>query len=308
MTRRLILDCDTGTDDALAVMLAALHPELELLGVSCVWGNHCVAATTENTLRVLEHIGYTGIPVYAGLDAPSVQRLVPVQAQSLRTAYLPLPPASRSAQEQPAVPWLVDTLRHDAGPVTLVTTGPLTNIAAALRLDRGLVEAVEEVVVMGGTRSVRTSVTPYAERNVWNDPAAADAVLHAGFHRLTLVTLDATYQALMGAADCADLEALGTPAAEAAAMFVTQRVADYRDVPGLDGRAPVHDPLTVAYLLESGMLDIEVASVRVELDDPVTYGRTRLDLFGIANARVALGCDRELFLSVLGETLGGTGR
>lgn len=307
MARRLILDCDTGTDDAVAIMLAALHPELELLGVSCVGGNHCVAATTENTLRVLERIGCGGIPVYAGLDVPLVQRPVPLEAESLRAAYLPLPPASRSAQDRPAVSWLVDALRHDAGPVTLVTTGPLTNVAAALRLDGGLVEVVEEVVVMGGTHSVRTSVTPYAERNVWNDPAAADAVLRAGFGRLTLVTLDATHQALMGDADCADLEAMGTPAARAAAMLVAQRVADYRDAPGLDGRAPVHDPLTIAHLLEPGMLGLEVASVRVELDDPVTYGRTQLDFSGAANARVALSCDRELFLSVLGETLGRTG-
>jgi inosine-uridine nucleoside N-ribohydrolase len=273
---RVVLDCDTGTDDAIAIMLAALHPSLELLGVSTVFGNHPVDETTANTQAVVDLVG-ADVPVVRGLGGPG-------------------------PGEAPAVEWLVSTLRP--GGVTLVATGPLTNVAAAVTADRSLASCVDEVVVMGGTRSIRTSVTPYAERNIWNDPEAADVVLRAGFPRLTLVTLDATYQALMGPAEVDALRALGTPAGSAAASYVEQRIADYADLPSLGGRAPVHDPLCVAHLLDPSVVDLVDAAVTVELADRERRGQSVIDESGPPNARVALGCDRDRFLQTVLAALG----
>ena len=274
--RRVVLDCDTGTDDAIALMLAALAPALDLLGVTTVFGNHPVEQTTANTQEVVDLLG-VDVPVVRGL-------------------------AAAGPGGAPAVDWLVSTL--SPGGVTLVATGPLSNVAAAVAAQPGLVDAVDELVVMGGTRDITTSVTPYAERNVWNDPEAADAVLRAGFRRLTMVMLDATYQALLGPDDVAALRALGTPAATAAAGYVEERIADYADLPELDGRAPVHDPLTIAVLLDPAVVSLVDAHVTVELDDPERRGQTEVDESGVPNARVALVCDRPRFLALLRDGLG----
>lgn len=272
--RPVVLDCDTGADDAVAIMLTALAPELELLGVTTVFGNHPVAETTANTAAVLALLGVDAA-VVPGLAGPGPGRA-------------------------PAVDWLVSTLR--AGGVTLVATGPLSNVAAALTAAPDLVEAVDELVVMGGTHAVTTGVTGYAERNVWADPEAADAVLRAGFRRLTLVTMDAAYDALLGPDDVAALRALGTPAATAAADFVEDRIAEHGGRAG--GRAPVPDPLAVAHLLDPVVLAPVDARVTVELADRERRGRTVIGGSGPPNARVALGCDRARFLALLGDRLG----
>ena len=290
MPRRVILDCDTGTDDAIAIMVAALHPQLELVAVTTVWGNADVRVTTENTLRVLRHIGRSDIPVHAGLGGPS----------------------ERGAPVQPAVEWLVETLRAPTDRVTLVATGPLTNLAAALAAEPRIVDAVDELVVMGGSHAI-PGVTPSAERNFWNDPAAASAVLAAGFERLVLVPLDATYAAALTAGDCARLRDLGTPAATAAAAFIAERIRDYRDVAAFGDRqaAPVHDPLTIAYLVAPEVVSFTPARVEVETRDPRTVGRTVMDFGALTadppNALVALDADATAFRDVLESTLGAGG-
>lgn len=271
MPRPVVLDCDTGTDDAVAIMMAALHPALELLGVCCVFGNHPVEQTTANTRRVLAAIGCGEVPVLPGAPAAG-------------------------AEESTAVDWLVALLRRTPEPVTVVATGPLTDIAAALRRDPTLVQAVEELVVMGGNFTVE--VAGPVERNTGNDPAALATVLAAGLRRLVLVPLDATYQAPMGAAEISALRALGTPAATLAAGCVEERIEVYRSVPGMDGRAPVHDPLTIGHLLDPAVVQLSPRRVAVD-----RTGRTSL-VDGAANALVALGCDAARFRDLLLRTLG----
>ena len=149
---KVILDVDTGTDDAIAIMLAALHPAIELLGVTTVAGNASVAHTTENSLRVLDHIG-RDVPVFRGAAGP----LVPSSAvadQSARSRkihgeHLALPPARSAAQGRRAAEFLIDSF-GEASDVVLVPTGPLTNIATALTLDPGLAERIPRIVLMGG--------------------------------------------------------------------------------------------------------------------------------------------------------------
>ncbi|MDQ4008977.1 MAG: nucleoside hydrolase [Actinomycetota bacterium] len=306
MARNLILDCDTGVDDAVAIMLAALHPRLRLLGVTTVWGNAEVAVTTDNTLRVLDHIGRADVPVFSGLDRPLLPRddTPPGRPHHVGSPYLPLPAAAGTAFEQPAVEWLVETLRAATEQVTLVATAPLTNVATAVRLEPRLVEAVAEVVVMGGSHAVG-NVTASAERNVWSDPAAAAVVLSAGFERLVLVPLDATHDAALTEVHCRILGDLGTPAGAAASMFVADRIRAYGHDPALHQQhaAPVHDALTVAYLVAPEVLTLRHVHVAVETTDRPTYGRTVMDLDHSTgsppNAHVALSADPALFFEVL---------
>lgn len=309
--RPLVLDCDTGTDDAIAIMLAALHPALDLRGVSAVWGNLDVGHTADNSLRVLDHVGRTDVPVLRGAAGPLAEAPDAAAHRRDLPRALPLTPSRRSVGEQPAVEWLVETLRAATEPVTLVPTGPLTNVALLVAADPRLVEAVDEVVLMGGGHAVG-NVTPSADRNVWCDARAAHTVLTAGFRRLVMVTLDATYRATLDLDRCAQLRGLGTPAATAAATLVEERIEQYAGAGGVPpSAAPVHDPLTVAYLLDPGVVELRPVHVAVETSGLLTYGRTVIDVHGVtgrpANAHVALTADADRYFAVLRSTLGGTG-
>jgi inosine-uridine nucleoside N-ribohydrolase len=300
MTTPVILDCDTGTDDAVAIMAAALHPDLTLLGVTTVWGNHDVRYTTDNTLRVLDHIGRGDVPVHAGRNEPFRPRESPLPSgRDDLPSTLDLPAPRSAARTSDAVGWLVETLRAADDPVTLVPTGSLTNIAAAIEAAPDIVGAVRRVVALAGTH-LEPGVRPLVERNVWCDPEAAAYVAAAGFDDLTFVGMDATFAAALDAADADRLTSLGTPAGEAAGRFQRQRIEVY------GGRsAPLHDPLAVAALLDEGVVRTEPAAVAVELDPGPTYGRTAYELGAEhPTVRVALDADRSRFLTFLCEALG----
>lgn len=308
--RRIILDVDTGNDDAVAIMMAGLHPDIELLACTTVAGNLPVANTTENTLRVLHHIGRGDVPVFRGLGAPFAPHPFPTpegftsSATPVHQRELDLAPSGAVAQPQTAVEWLVETLRTSTERTTLVPVGPLTNIAAAVTLAPEIVDAVEEIVIMGGSAS-HGNETPQAEFNIFGDPVAAHVVMNAGFERLTLVTLDATRKARVTTAQCRELEMLGTPGSTA-----TARILDYY-IEGNSGKSPgsaaVHDALRIAYLLDPSVLDVARMHVGVDTVGFHTYGRTLVDPTGIGgkppNASVATGADPERFFDLLRSTL-----
>jgi inosine-uridine nucleoside N-ribohydrolase len=308
MSVPVVLDCDTGTDDAVALLVAALHPGLDLLGVTTVWGNHDVAHTTDNSLRVLDLVGRGGVGVHPGRNAPVRPRI-----EELPSGRVDLPstlpiPAATTVAGSPAVEWLVETLRAAPRPVTLVATGPLTNLAAVVAADPRVVDAVDRLVALAGTHRER-GVTPYAERNVWCDPEAASDVLGAGFRDVLLVTVDATFSAPLTHEDTARLRAVGTLAAATAADLVEDRIDWYRRDPAMAalGAAPLHDPLAVACLLDPEAVQVRDASVTVERADPTSYGATRFSFTGEAPVgapvRVALGADHDRFLDLLCTTL-----
>lgn len=310
---KVILDVDTGTDDAVAVMLAALHPEIELIACTTVFGNHEVARCTDNTLRVLDHIGRGDIPVHGGLAGPLLP--VPVEADPmaeasgtpLHLAELPLPPALSTAQRAPAVEVLIETFRATTEPITLVATGCLTNVAAAVAAEPALVAAVADLRIMGGGHEVG-NVTPSAEANIYRDPEAAAVVLGAGFRRLTLVLLDATHRALVTREHCERLTALGTPAALATAAFVEHRIVghDATQPMALAGSAPVHDAVCVASIVEPDVITTRRLNVVVETAGHHTRGRTVVDAHHRSgrrpNASVAFDADAERFVDLLERT------
>ncbi|MFI6024655.1 nucleoside hydrolase [Amycolatopsis magusensis] len=314
MVRRLILDVDTGTDDAVAIMHAALHPELELLGVTTVSGNVGLANTTDNTLRVLDVIGRSDIPVYAGLAHPIARRGFPGQkhyerdtARDMHGTSLPLPEARFQAQDVTAVEYLLETLRSATEQLTLVPVGPLSNIATVLAIDPSLVDAVDELVVMGGAHA-HGNVTASAEFNIWADPEAAAMVFSAGFERLTLVPLDATHQALVTRADCAAMAALGTPAGTAAADLITRRIDACSAGSGISATdaAPVHDAVCTAYLVRPDIVSTQHVHVTVDTESTLTVGRTVMDTrpnaTGTPNAHVAFSAHAATLVAELTST------
>ena len=234
MATKIILDVDTGTDDAVALMTAALSPDLELVGATVVNGNTNVDSCTENTLRVFDWIGMPDVPVHRGMSRP----LARPQATQLNPAtrihgdLLDLPPATRSADDGHAVDWLIDTYLASDGDITLVPVGPLTNVATAIQKEPRILERIPEIVIMGGAHDHGNS-TASAEFNIWLDPEAARIVVNCG-RPIRMVPLDATHRALVSGDDCAALRALGTPAGEAAARFVEKRIEGY------DATQPMH--------------------------------------------------------------------
>lgn len=297
-------------------MLAALHPDLELVGCTTVRGNLQIHDTTDNTLRVLDHIGRGDVGVYQGLGgdfAPNPYPIPPGTDRSrgkLHARHLPIPEPTSVKRDTPGVEWLVETLRATTEQITLVPVGPLTNIAAAITADPGIIDTVDEIVVMGGGHEIG-NVTPSAEFNIWKDPVAADVVVQAGFERLVLVPLDATHQANISADQCQELQALATPAGSAAAAFISQRIAGYDQTQPMArlGTAPVHDALCVAYLIQPDVVDLHHYHVAIETTGFLTYGRTVIDTHrrGIhePNTYVAMSADARRFYDLLKSTFAG---
>jgi inosine-uridine nucleoside N-ribohydrolase len=310
---KLILDVDTGTDDAVALMLAALHPALDLVGATTVNGNVPVDMTTENTLRVFDHIG-RNVPVYRGLAAPlarpdfPVPRDTPVPGTTrVHGDYLDIPSARSAAAAASAVEFLIETYRNAADEIVLVPTGPLTNVAAALKAEPRLVQLIPEIVLMGGGHYCG-NITPLAEFNIWADPEAARVVFTCGIPRLTIVPLDATHRALLTLADCDALDALGTPAATACATFTRRRITGYdRDQPmERPGTAPVHDALCVAAVIDRSVITTRKVHADVETHGELTVGQTVFDVAARGgeppNADVAFDADERKFVRLLLST------
>jgi inosine-uridine nucleoside N-ribohydrolase len=316
MSRKLILDVDTGTDDAVAIMLAALHPALELVGVTTVNGNVEVQHGTDNTLRVLDHVGRADVPVHEGLSRPLVRPDFPVPraerdlAGQIHGRTLPIPATHRRKAATGAVEFLIETYRQATEEIVLVPVAPLSNIAAALALDPKFVERVPEVVIMGGGHEIG-NVTPAAEFNIWCDPEAAAMVLSAGFRKVTLVPLDATHRALISKAHCAQLEALGTPAGTATAAFTGHRIDIHDEIQPMPirGTAPVHDALCVGFLIDPSLLTTRHLHVAVETQGALTVGRTVIDTHHrggrTPNCDVAFDADGDRFAALLIRTFGG---
>ena len=313
MATKVILDVDTGTDDAVALMVAALSPDLELVGATTVNGNTLVHNCTENTLRVFDWIGMPSIPVHEGLDRP----LARTQMEQLNPAgrihgdLLDLPPGTSRVQPGHAVDWLIDTYLASAGDIVLCPVGPLTNIAMAIQKEPRILEKIPEIVIMGGAHDHGNS-TASAEFNIWLDPEAARIVVNCG-RPIRMVPLDATHRALVSTEDAARLRALGTPAGEAAARFVLKRIDGYdatQPMPHRPNAAPVHDALAVCAIIDPSIVTTEFIPVDVEVNAELSDGRTVCDFRfrsgKPANVHFATDADEPKFVRMLSEILGRT--
>jgi inosine-uridine nucleoside N-ribohydrolase len=299
----VIIDCDPGHDDAIGLLLAVASPELELLGVTTVFGNQTLDKTTANALRVLELAGRTDVPVAAGADRPLVRDLQ-VAAHVHGESGLDgpaLPPPTHRPIGQKAVDFIIEQIVGSPRPVTLIPTGPLTNVAQALKA--GIAPNVERIVLMGGSIA-EGNVTPAAEFNIWADPDAADRVFHSGLD-VTMVGLDVTHQALLTSDLADDLRARGTTGAFVAELidfFKRYHVETY----GWDG-APVHDAVAVAHVVRPGLVTTVSCNVEIELASELCVGRTVVDRWHRTdrplNAQVGVELDSSAFFALLSERI-----
>ncbi len=289
MAKKVILDVDTGSDDAIAICAAILSPDLDVEGICTVWGNLEVPLTTANTLRVLHALG-SNVPVYKGcpnamvkylagdrIDAPPPNIIIDGKEFRMHTKKLDLPDSPRKEESKNAVAYYIETLRAAAQPITIIPVGPLTNLGVALSIAPDIISGIEEIVIMGGADR-QGNVTLCAEANVWHDPEAAQIILNSGA-KVRFVPLDATHAACLTADDCKKLRALGTFAGSFSASLLEQRILIHTHSQPLDipDAAAVHDALAVCAVIDPSVLeDVQEVNVSIGLRD-FGEGRTVID-------------------------------
>ena len=294
----VLLDCDPGHDDAIALLLALGSPELELLGVTTVAGNQTLEKTTANALRVLEHVGREDVSVAAGADRPLVR--APFVAAYVHGETGLDGPDLPPARGRPADQHAVDFLAERIGPgVVLVPTGPLTNVA--LLLARYPEKRPDRIVLMGGAIA-EGNVTPAAEFNIWCDPEAAARVFTSGID-MTMVGLDVTHKALFTERHAERLTGrAGTMVRELLAFY--GRFHD--EVYGFDG-SPIHDALAMAQVFRPDLVRTKHCGVKIDTESELSRGRTLVDLWGRAhwerNCHVGVDVDGEGFCELLIERI-----
>ncbi|MER7465369.1 nucleoside hydrolase [Streptomyces sp. NPDC097981] len=287
----IIIDCDPGHDDALAIMLAAGDPAVDLLAITTVAGNQTLAKTTLNARRVCTVAGITDVPIAAGCARPLVQALTVADdvhgVSGLDGPRFPEPTVDVVPEH--AVDLMYRILTAYPEPVTLVPTAPLTNIALLLTRHPGAADRIREIVLMGGSTE-RGNRTPAAEFNIRTDPEAADIVFRSGVP-LTMCGLNVTHQALATPEIVARFEGLGTGLGRVCAELLTYFASTYRTLWGFQA-PPLHDPVAVARVIDPGIVHCVDANVVVELQGRYTRGATVVDLHRYldrpVNAQVAV--------------------
>jgi inosine-uridine nucleoside N-ribohydrolase len=299
LPERVLIDCDPGHDDAIALLLALASPELEVLGVTTVAGNQTLEKTTANAIRVLDFVGRNDIPVAAGADSPLLR-------EPFVAAYVhgetgldgpDLPPPQR----EPIAQHAVDFLAEHVAEATLVAVGPLTNVALLLARYPGA--RPQQLVIMGGSIGLG-NVTPAAEFNIWADPEAAARVFAEGLQP-TMIGLDVTHEALLMTDDAERLRAsggTGRMVAELYDFFHRFHAETY----GFGG-SPIHDAVAVAHVFRPDLVQTGHRHVAIECDSELNRGRTVVDLWrrtgGGPNAHVGVGIDGRAFVDLLLERL-----
>lgn len=302
MALPIILDADPGIDDALAILLACASPELDLRAVTVVCGNCATAQGAVNARAVLALSGRGDIPVAAGADRPLVRPLVTaLETHGPRgLGYARLPPPSQPLAPCHGVELLLELVRRQPGELTLVATGPLTNLALALRLEPRLPTLLRDCIIMGGALGVPGNVTPVAEFNFAVDPHAAQIVLSSGLKPL-LVPLDVTHRALCTEAHVAEIQAAGGPVAAfvgAATRFYLRFHSTYDRVRG----CYIHDALALALAFAPDLVTTRDVFVAVEMAGDLTAGQAVADFAGRSGrpptVRAAVEVDAPRFLAL----------
>jgi inosine-uridine nucleoside N-ribohydrolase len=305
----IILDCDPGHDDAIALLLALASPEVELLGVTTVSGNQTLDKTTANAIRVLDHVGRDDVPVAAGAPRPLVrERHVAAEVHGESGLDGPdLPPPARERAVEHAIDFIAHQVEASERPVTLVPTGPLTNIALFLARYTELAGRIERIVLMGGAIA-EGNVTPAAEFNIWADPEAAARVFSSGLD-VTMVGLDVTHKALLTREHADRLAASGRAGKLVADLFGFYNEF-HRSHYGWEG-SPVHDAVAMAHVIRPGLLELANRGVVVDTGPELSRGRTYVDLWGRAgwkpSCHVAVDIDAQGFLDLLVERISSLG-
>ncbi len=306
MKHKIILDCDPGHDDAIAILLAAHHPDIDLLAITTVAGNQSVEKTTRNALKVCSLASIRNVPIAMGMDRPLLRpaKHAPhIHGESgMDGPHIPEPTIELTPRH--AVDLLIDLLMNSDGDITLVPTGPLTNIATAMRQQPAIIPKIKAISLMGGAIGLG-NVTPAAEFNIHTDPEAAAIVFGCG-RPITMVPLEVTHQALATEDIIARLRSAQRPVATFAADLLVFFASTYHTVYGFPA-APVHDPCAVAAVIDPTIIRAHMMHVEIETAGEWTTGRTVCDVYGRLgkepNVRVGYALEVERFWDMLISTI-----
>ena len=296
---KIILDCDPGHDDAIALLMAARHPAIELLGITIVAGNQTLEKNLVNALNVCQLLDID-VPVYAGMKRPIMRQQI-VAGDIHGETGLDGPvfgPLHRKAQPEHAVRFLIDTLLASDGDITLVPVGPLSNIAVAMRMEPAIVPKIKEIVLMGGAYGLGNT-TPAAEFNIYADPEAARVVFTSGVP-IVMMGLDLTNQTVCTPDIIRRMEAVGNTAGKLFGDIMRFTLNTQQEFNGLEA-GPVHDATCSGYLVDPACITTRDMHVVVDVNEGPCYGRTVCDEMRVrrglveANAKVGVGIDTARF-------------
>ncbi|OAX46444.1 nucleoside hydrolase [Paenibacillus sp. AD87] len=304
-TRKVIMDCDPGHDDAIAIILAAAQPELEILAITTVSGNAEIEKTTQNALQICDLISLNDVVVSKGASEPLVrlrENAPGIHGDSgLDGPKFPEP--SRSWSEEHGVDTIIRLVKESTEPVTLLPTGPLTNIALALTKAPEIKSNIDEIVLMGG--GTIGNWTPTAEFNIWADPEAAKKVFDSGIPTVVM-GLDITHQALATKEVIDEVNKIDNHVAKIVGELLVFFASTYKEMFDFDG-APVHDVLTVAYCVAPELFKTKDVNIVVETKGEYTAGTTLVDLHGVTgrkvNAKFGLELDVDGFWKLMIDAL-----
>ncbi|AIU73004.1 ribonucleoside hydrolase [Hafnia alvei FB1] len=301
--RKIILDCDPGHDDAIAIMLAARHPAIDLLGITIVAGNQTLNKTLVNGLNVCQKLDIN-VPIHAGMPKPIMREQI-VADNIHGESGLDGPkfaPLVRKAESKHAIQYIIDTLMNSDGDITLVPVGPLTNIAVAMRMQPAILPKIREIVLMGGAYGTG-NFTPSAEFNIYADPEAARVVFTSGVP-LVMMGLDLTNQTTCTADVISRMKKVGGPAGELFSDIMSFTLKTQYENYGLAG-GPVHDATCIGYLINPDAFKMQDMYVEIDVNNGPCYGRTVCDELGVtgkqSNTKVGMAIDTKWFWDLVEE-------
>lgn len=305
---RIILDTDPGVDDALAILLMLASPEIKLEALTTVHGNVNVEKTTRNALALLEFLNARHIPIAAGCSLPLIKSSlhggeVVHGASGLGGAVFPEP--TIKPLHIHAVDYLIERFLTEPNEISLYAVGPLTNVALAIRKEPRIVNAIKELVIMGGAVRSGGNASPQAEFNIYEDPHAAHIVFNSGIP-ITLIPLDVTYKCLLTSVDVERLNQIDSPIAKFVRDVTVDYMAHYLKYEGFAG-CGLHDPLTVAVVIAPELLSFEEHYVNVDISGGESTGKTFADFMKVSkkptNMKVALDVKGREFVELFIERL-----
>ena len=310
MKKKIILDCDPGHDDAVAIMLAAASNNIEILGITCVAVNATLDNTKLNSLKVCSLIGRTDINIYSGADKPLKYDLVTAEhfhgksGLDIEGSLIKID-NNYKINEMHAVDFIIQTCNENIDPIYLCPTGPLTNIALALKKDPTIANKIKEIVFMGGAGLCLGNITPVAEFNIFVDPHAANIVLNSNIP-LVMMGLDVTHKVNVNDKIIKNIKTNNNKSSYFFADLMKFYSKFHRKLYQVD-ETPLHDPCVIAYLIEPSIFKGKYVNVIVEEDSKLTRGMTIVDWYGVTNRQpncmVITEADHKKFFSILQQEL-----
>jgi ribosylpyrimidine nucleosidase len=301
--RKIILDCDPGHDDAIAILMASKHPAIDLLGITIVAGNQTLNKTLVNGLNVCQHLGIEA-PVYSGMSLPMVRKQV-VAAIIHGESGLDGPVFGKlikKAEPKHAVNYIIDTLLESDGDITLVPVGPLSNIGVAMRMEPRIIPKIKEIVLMGGAYGLG-NLTPAAEFNFYADPEAAHVVFTSGVP-IVMMGLDLTNQTACTMDIIERMEAVGNRAGKMFGDIMRFTFKTQNETYGLAG-GPVHDATCIGYLIDPTAYTLKETYTEIDIANGPSYGRSVCDFYEVMgnpyNSKVGITLDNIRFWDLVEE-------